>query len=134
PELLGGGANEGEQLVGQLGDAGERLPIWMEDLCGGAEAKRAPAILRVVTAIGGSSRAGPHARTQRLQQRAEGHRNVEARGLVRHANLERSEARMRSDVPPETCVVVRERDPDQPLDKGLPRAVRTERRRRSGPW
>src|SRR5712691_12937871 len=50
--------------------------------------------------------------------------------LVRRANLERSESRMRADVPPKARVVVRQPGRRHPLDETLPLRVIAERRRR----
>jgi hypothetical protein len=66
PKLLGRGSDEREQLFRQLWDSGERASVGMDELGGCAEAKRGPAVLGIVTAVGGSSWAWRDTRAKSL--------------------------------------------------------------------
>ena len=107
----------------------------MDQLGARPEAKRRPADLRVVAALGLSGRRPlDNGCAQRLQQRRERAGQLDRRGLVGRADLQRAEARVRPDVPPEARVAVGEPQPDEALDERLPFLIGAEDRWRRRPW
>src|SRR2546423_6187347 len=66
---------------------------------------------------------------QRMHEPDERARALDRSCLVGRSNLERSKARMKPDVPPEACVILREAGRRDPLDKRLPLRVVAERGR-----
>ena len=131
PSIARGGLDQRQQLVGQLLDPDEPLAVGMDQLRPRPEAQRGPAVLGVVAAVGRRGRlALEHGHAERLQQGGEGGGVLDRGRLVGRAHLERAEARVRPDVPPEARVAVGEADSDEALDERLPLRVGAEDRRR----
>src|SRR5206468_10323964 len=116
----------------ELGGANQARAVGVDELGPRAEAQRRPAVLGVVAALGRPDPLAVDGRTESLEQRGERGGDVKAGRLVRHSDLERSKARMRPNVPPETRVVVGEPETDQALDETLPGLIGAERRGRPG--
>src|SRR5207247_3839070 len=103
----------------------------MDELRARPEAERGPAVLRVVAPLRRlRGRAVDDGLAERLEDGREGSGQRHGRRLVRRPNLERAEARMRTDVPPEARVAVSEPEALKALHERFPLRVRGERRRR----
>src|SRR6266540_1654205 len=112
------------------------VPVGMNELSVGAEAGGSPAILVVdatLARVEGTRWGIKSPLAQSAQQLHERGRALKRGRLVRGANLERSEAWVRTDVPPEARVVLRHPGCRHPLDERLPLRVIAEGRGRPVP-
>ena len=121
------------QRADELGHR-EQAPA-VDQLCLGPEPAGRPAVLLVDAAVG---RLGGGVRERPLREVAkeldERRADLERGRLVRHPDLERAEARVRPNVPPELRVVGGDAGSDEASDPPLPPGVGAEDRRRAAAW
>src|SRR5215208_1260301 len=109
------------QLAQDLGYRHEPRAVGMDQLRLAPEAEGSPAVLRVESAVGRPVFLEP--RGHCLHEARERLRRLEPCRLVRDPDLERAEAWMRANVPPDPRDLVGEAERDEALDELLPLLV-----------